>query len=102
MLENSDIDVVVFDVLGTMVDEPGGIRAAIRNAAPTADDASVTQMLSEWQGYVEREQRRIVDGTRPFVSTEVLDREAAGRVAEHANLLDPASIERLATAAQRL
>ncbi|MGH3347093.1 MAG: haloacid dehalogenase type II [Nocardioides sp.] len=102
MLEYSDIEVVVFDVLGTMVDEPGGLRAAIRDAAPAADDSSVSHMLSVWQEHVEHEERRIVEGTRPFANTDVIDREAAGRVAEHASLRDPVTIERLATAARRL
>lgn len=35
-----DIEVVVFDVLGTLVDESSGLRAAIRDALPGSDDAS--------------------------------------------------------------
>lgn len=102
MVQHSEIEVVVFDVLGTMVDEPGGLRAAIREAVPDSDDASVNQLLSIWQEHVEHEQRRIADGSRPFVNTEVVDREAAGRVAGHAGLHDQRVIERLATAGQRL
>ncbi|MER0443721.1 haloacid dehalogenase type II [Streptomyces sp. Edi4] len=33
------IDVVVFDVLGTMVDEPGGLRAAVREALAESREA---------------------------------------------------------------
>lgn len=102
MIEYSDIEVVVFDVLGTMVDEPGGLRAAIREAVPAADGASVGQIQSVWVEHVEEEQRRIAEGARPFANTEVIDREAAERVADHAGLLDPVTIERLATASQRL
>jgi 2-haloacid dehalogenase len=97
-----DIEVVVFDVLGTMVDEPGGLRAAIRGAVPAADDASVDRLLTVWQGHVEREQRRIAEGARPFANTEIIDGEAAGLVADRAGPLDSATIERLASAGQRL
>jgi 2-haloacid dehalogenase len=99
------IEVVVFDVLGTIVDEPGGLRAAIREAAPAADDdaaASADELLTVWQQHVEVEQQRIGDGRRAYVNTEVIDREAAERVAERVGLGDPAAIARLATAGQRL
>ena len=102
MLQASNIEVVVLDVLGTMVDEPSGLRAAIRDAVPAADAASVDQMLAVWQQHVAHEQGRIAGGARPFANTEVIDREAAGRVAKHAGLLDPMTIARLATAGQRL
>jgi 2-haloacid dehalogenase len=102
MPEEPNIEVVVFDVLGTMVDEPGGIRAAIRDAVPAADDASVDQLLTVWQYHVEHEQRRIAEGDRPFANTEIIDGEAAGLLADRAGLLDSTTIERLATAGQRL
>ena len=40
MTEAYDIEVIVFDVLGTMVDEPGGLRAAMREAAPASEEAA--------------------------------------------------------------
>ncbi|TDQ55407.1 haloacid dehalogenase type II [Actinorugispora endophytica] len=97
-----DIEAVVFDVLGTLVDEPGGLRAAIRDALPTSDDASADELLALWQRYVEREQHRIARGHRAYAGTEIIDAEAAQRVADHAGLTDPAAIARLATAGQRL
>jgi len=102
MPEEPTIEVVVLDVLGTMVDEPGGIRAAIRDAAPAADDASVDQLLGVWQGHVQHEQRRMAEGVRRFANTEIIDREAAGLVADRAGPLDSMTMERLATAGQRL
>ncbi|UMP05332.1 haloacid dehalogenase type II [Amycolatopsis sp. EV170708-02-1] len=69
-----EIDAVVFDILGTLVDEPAGIRAAVRQAAP---DADADKLVDQWQGHVETEQRRIVAGERPYVPSDVLDREAA-------------------------
>ncbi|MEV0522221.1 haloacid dehalogenase type II [Streptomyces sp. NPDC050439] len=98
-----DVDVVVFDVLGTMVDESGGLRAALRETLPaSADEASVEGLLTVWREHVEREQRRIAEGARAYANSEVIDREAAERVAEHAGLGDPVAIGRLAGASQRL
>ncbi|WP_116110134.1 haloacid dehalogenase type II [Amycolatopsis ruanii] len=93
-----DIEVVVFDVLGTLVDEPSGLRAAIREAIPGAGD----EHLRLWQEHVEREQARIGRGDRAYAPSEVLDTEAARLVAERAGVTDPAVAARLATAGQRL
>ncbi len=97
-----DIDVVVFDVLGTLVDEPGGLRAAIREAAPASDDAAVDELLALWRRHGEQEQERVRQGLRPYAGTGVLDAEAARRVADEAGVTDPAAVARLATAGRRL
>jgi 2-haloacid dehalogenase len=102
MAEICDIEVVVFDVLGTLVDEPSGLRAELRTAVPASDDASVDELLTVWQEHVELEQERIGQGHRAYVNTEIIDAEAAQRVADHAGLADPATLARLATAGQRL
>ncbi|MFI6085185.1 haloacid dehalogenase type II [Streptomyces sp. NPDC051217] len=102
MTEIRGIEVVVFDVLGTLVDEPGGLRAEIREALPEADDAAVDGLLTLWQRHVEAEQQRIAREERPYANSETIDAEAAHRVADHAGLADPAAIARLATAGQRL
>ncbi|GAA2813889.1 haloacid dehalogenase type II [Saccharopolyspora taberi] len=93
-----DVDVVVFDVLGTLVDEPGGLGAEIRAAAPESGG----ELLALWQQHVETEQQRIARGHRAYANSEVIDAEAARRVADRAGLTDPAAIARLATAGQRL
>ncbi|MGP3978025.1 haloacid dehalogenase type II [Streptomyces sp. 8N114] len=102
MPETHDIEAVVFDVLGTLVDEASGLRAAIRDAVPASDDASVDELLALWQQHVELEQQRIGEGHRAYANTEIIDAEAAGRVADHAGLADPATLARLATAGRRL
>ncbi|MBO0892260.1 MAG: HAD-IA family hydrolase, partial [Acidothermales bacterium] len=102
MTDIRDVEVVVFDVLGTLVDEPTGVRAAIRAAVPAADDAGVDELLTLWQEHVEAEQRRIGRGERGYADSEVVDAEAARRVAERAGLADPAAVASLATAGQRL
>ncbi|PRX45002.1 2-haloacid dehalogenase [Prauserella shujinwangii] len=102
MAGTRDIEVVVFDVLGTLVDEPGGLRAAIRDALPASATAPVDELVTVWQEHVAREQRRIGRGQRAFVPSDVLDAEAAQQVAGHAGLTDPAATARLATASRRL
>ncbi|MFI7019353.1 haloacid dehalogenase type II [Streptomyces sp. NPDC050164] len=102
MTEIRDIEVVVFDVLGTLVDESRGLRAAIREAAPACDAAAADDLLTVWQQHCELEQRRIRQGLRAYVNTETIDAEAARRVAGRAGLSDPATIARLATAGRRL
>ncbi|MFI8487602.1 haloacid dehalogenase type II [Streptomyces rubrogriseus] len=96
------IEVVVFDVLGTLVDEPGGLRAGIRESVPAADDASVDELLARWQGHVEREQLRIVRGQRAYADSGIIDAEAARLVADRAGVGDPAAVDRLAGAGRRL
>lgn len=95
-----DITTVVFDVLGTLVDEPRGLRTAIAEAVGAARDPD--ELLGVWQGHIEREQARIGRGARDYADTESLDREAALRVAEAAGLDDQARIDRLASVAERL
>lgn len=97
-----DAEVVVFDVLGTLVDEPGGIRAEIRAAAPAADDTAAGELLARWQGHVAAEQGRMARGERPYADSDTVDREAAALVAERAGVTDPAAVARLATATRRL
>jgi 2-haloacid dehalogenase len=102
MAGSRDIEVIVFDVLGTLVDEPSGLRAEIRDAVPASDDASVDELLTLWQKHREFEEQRIAQGHRAYANTEIIGAEAAGRVAGHAGLADPAAVARLATAGQRL
>ncbi|AGP57938.1 haloacid dehalogenase type II [Streptomyces rapamycinicus] len=97
-----EIDAVVFDVLGTLVDEPTGIRAGIRELAPALDDSGIERLLSLWQRHIDREQRRILDGARPYATTEVLDREVARLVADTAGVDDPAAVAALAASGRRL
>ncbi|MEU8566173.1 haloacid dehalogenase type II [Streptomyces cyaneofuscatus] len=96
------IEVAVFDVLGTMVDQPGGLRTAIREAFPAADEAAADRLLADWEEHVAHEQRRIANGERPYANSTVLDSEAVERVAGDTGLTDPDALRRLATASQRL
>ena len=98
----SDIDLVVFDVLGTLVDEPGGVRRGIAELAPDADDAQLDALTLAWQEYVAGEQAAMAEGHRGFAGSEVLDREAARAVAQQCGIGDAASIDRLAGVESRL
>ncbi|MFI9780305.1 haloacid dehalogenase type II [Streptomyces sp. NPDC051956] len=97
-----EIDAVVFDVLGTLVDEPAGIRAGIRELEPSLDDPQVEELLSLWQQHIDGEQRRILDGGRPYVTSDALDREAARLVADAAGVEDPSAVTALAVSGRRL
>ncbi|RFC77587.1 haloacid dehalogenase type II [Streptomyces sp. AcE210] len=97
-----EIDAVVFDVLGTLVDEPAGIRDGIRALAPSLDNPRVEQLLSLWQQHIEREQRRILDGARPYLTSDALDQEAARLVAGAAGVGDPTAVAALARSGRRL
>ncbi|MFF4275220.1 haloacid dehalogenase type II [Streptomyces sp. NPDC001536] len=97
-----EIDAVVFDVLGTLVDEPAGLRAGIRELAPKFDDSGIEELLSLWQRHIESEQRRVLDGVRPYVPTDVLDLEAARLVADAAGVDDQAAVTALSRSGRRL
>jgi 2-haloacid dehalogenase len=97
-----EFDALVFDVLGTLVDEPAGIRAGIQALDPSLDEPGVERLLSLWQQHIAREQRRILDGVRPYLASEGLDLEAARLVAEAAGVEDPDAVAALALAGRRL
>ncbi|KIH97706.1 HAD family hydrolase [Streptomonospora alba] len=97
-----EIEAVVFDVLGTLVDEPAGIRAGIRRLDPSLDDPGIERLRSLWAQHLDREQHRILSGGRPYATSDVLDREAARVVAQAAGVDDPAAVVELALSGRRL
>ncbi|MFI6348034.1 haloacid dehalogenase type II [Streptomyces sp. NPDC050560] len=96
------IEVVVFDVLGTLVDETGGLRAEIRALLPTADEATTAALAATWQRYRDNAQRHVGEGGRPYAAADVIDAEAARHTAAVAGLTDQDAIARLATVSRRL
>ncbi|GAB3652600.1 HAD family hydrolase [Glycomyces tarimensis] len=102
MLSHADIDLVVFDVLGTLVDEPGGLRASIRETAPDLDAERVDALAEAWQRHVAQRQRPMLDGHGPYADSDIVDREAAELVAAECGVTDAGAIDRLATAERRL
>lgn len=97
-----DIEAVVFDILGTLVDEPSGIRAGIRAHARTVTESDLDELQALWQSHVEGEQSRILGGGRPWAPSHVLDREAAQLVADAVGGTDPAGVARLSLAGREL
>jgi 2-haloacid dehalogenase len=98
----TDIDVVVFDILGTMVDEPSGIDRGLRAVLPDVDDARASELARLWQRYVDEQQQEVLAGRRPYASSSVIDLEAADRVAAEAGLSDPDAVRSLAASGLRL
>lgn len=101
-MSEPEIDAIVFDVLGTLVDEPAGIRAGLRELDPSLDHTRVEQLLALWQQHIEREQRRILDGARPYSPSDVLDLEAARLVADAVGVNDPTAMATPALSGRRL
>jgi 2-haloacid dehalogenase len=96
------IDLVVFDILGTMVDEPGGIRRGLETLLPEADDAAASERLELWTNHVDTQQREVVAGRRPYAASTAIDLEAATLVAGEAGVTDDDTVRSLAASAQRL
>lgn len=96
------IDTVVFDVLGTMVDEPGGIKRGLRGLLPDLGDARAEELVGLWHRYVDEQQQEMLAGRRPYANSAVVDREAAEHVAAEAGVGDEESVRSLTAAALRL
>ncbi|TCK21493.1 2-haloacid dehalogenase [Pseudonocardia endophytica] len=90
-----DIDTLVFDILGTLVDHTAGLRDALGALVPAAD---VDDLVTLWGTTIGAEHRRIVDGGREYATTAVLDAEAAHAVVRAAGL-EPGAVDTLVRAA---
>ena len=102
MTSHPDIDVIVFDILGTMVDEPSGIGRGIRALLPDIDDARTSKLLEVWHRHVDDQQQEVLAGRRPYASSTVIDLEAATRVAAEAGISDEDAVRSLAASGQHL
>ncbi|NYH52143.1 2-haloacid dehalogenase [Nocardiopsis arvandica] len=102
MTPHPDTDVIVFDVLGTMVDEPGGIGRSLRTLLPGIGDERTDELVGLWHGYVDEQQREVLAGRRPYADSTVIDSEAAARVAAEAGVDDADAVRSLAASGQRL
>ena len=97
-----DLDMVVFDILGTMVDEPSGIRRGLQALLPDIDDARTRSASRCGNAHVDEQQGEILAGRRPYASSTAIDLEAATRVAAEADVSDADAVRSLAASAQRL
>lgn len=91
--------VLVFDVLGTLVDQAGNLAAEVREAG--LGGGAARAVVETWLERVADRERAVVEGRREFAPSGVLDREVlAGLAAE--GRLPTSAVDRLATAAERL
>ncbi|MFD5216045.1 haloacid dehalogenase type II [Microbacterium sp. NPDC058345] len=90
------VDVIAIDVLGTLVDEPGALRAAIASAAPDLDAAAIEIARAAWERRVGTEQERIDRGERDHADADALAAETAAHIAPTLGVTDPAVVATLA------
>lgn len=66
---------LVFDVLGTLVDQTGSLEREVEEATGL-DESSVSDLVRRWLEYVASQEQAITAGQRAFAPSEVLDAEA--------------------------
>jgi len=91
---------VVFDALGTLVDQEGGLARQV-SAATGMDDAAARDAVRLWLGHVAEQERAITEGRRAFAPSHELDLEAMHRLADE-DRLPRRRVGELAAASQRL
>lgn len=98
-----DVDAIVFDVLGTLVDERAGLTSALRQHLPAdlVDAPGLHTQVERWVSQVEVAQAEVVAGRRPFIASAALNHEVATAVLATVGVQDPDLALRLATAAGR-
>lgn len=97
---DSDRPSIVFDVLGTLVDQAGSLRRQM-SAVTGWDEAASGRVVRAWLTYVAKREREIIAGDTVFVPSHVLDAQALENLVANGRL--PAeAVQPLTTAAQRL
>jgi 2-haloacid dehalogenase len=99
----SDVDTLVFDVLGTVVDEAGTMRAELAAAlAPAGGPASrADELAAAWARGFDALVNQIAAGA-PYRSTDDLNAEALAGVLRDGPELPDAAVRRLALVGHRL
>lgn len=92
--------VVVFDVLGTLVDHRGSLEQLV-SAVAGIEREPAANVVRRWLDYVSAQQRAIIDGGRPFAPSHELDLEALYRLVDE-GLLPPGAVTGLMDASERL
>lgn len=95
-----NIDTIVFDILGTLVDHTAGIRHALSKLV--TDPAKVDDLVVIWEDHLSVEHQKVIDRERAYVSAETLDREAAQAVLDAAGITSTSAVDGLACAAKQL
>ncbi|WP_275006305.1 haloacid dehalogenase type II [Promicromonospora iranensis] len=91
---------VVFDVLGTLVDQTGSMERQV-SAMAGIDSGAAAEVARRWLGHVAEQERAIVEGRRAFTPSHELDVEALD-VLVRQGLLVPEAASRLADASEWL
>ncbi|WP_369138286.1 haloacid dehalogenase type II [Modestobacter versicolor] len=91
---------LVFDVLGTLLDEDAGHLRAVRELGAEVD---ATAFVQRWQELFRDAVAEVRAGRRPYATTEALHAEAVAVVGAEAGVpLTDGQVERIATAGRRL
>lgn len=90
--------VLVFDVLGTIVDQVGSLRRRLGEVAGL-DEAAAADVAGRWLDHVGEQEQAVADGARPFVPSHELDHEAVSLLVAQ-GLLPQESADGLADASQ--
>ena len=91
---------VVFDVLGTLVDQTGSMERRVTAVAGIDGDAAA-EVTRRWLEHVAEQERTIVEGRRTFVPSHELDGEALSLLVRE-DLLPPDAAARLTDASEWL
>jgi 2-haloacid dehalogenase len=96
-----DVDTLLFDVLGTVVDEAGSMRAELAAALDPAGAGQAGALAAAWAGRFAALVSSIGEGA-PWRSTDDLNAEALADVLRDGPRLPEATVRRLALAGHRL
>lgn len=91
---------IVFDVLGTLVDQTGSMERRV-SALIGLDRGAAAEVARRWLGHVAEQERAIVEGRRAFVPSHELDREAVSLLVRE-RLLPADRADRVADASEWL
>jgi 2-haloacid dehalogenase len=91
---------VVFDVLGTLVDQAGSLGRRVSEVTGIKSGAAA-YVARRWVERITEQEREIVEHRRAFAPSHELDREVLNSLV-HERLLPPGSAVRLADASERL
>jgi len=102
MITADDIDTLLFDVLGTVVDEAGSMQAEVAAALGQADDSAQAEALAAaWLRRASALVTSICEGS-PWRSTDDVNAEALAEVLRDGPALPEPAVRQLALAGHRL
>ncbi|MFI6761712.1 haloacid dehalogenase type II [Micromonospora sp. NPDC050417] len=103
--ERRRVGTLLFDVLGTLVDETGSVADEVGAtlAGAGSDPSQSTRLSREWARRISEQQRLVNSGEIVWTSQDQIRRATINEIAaEHGIPLDRPALERLATVGHRL